>query len=421
MNGLAGKALTFLNDAQSYDGRCRNRMDSAGRWQDLPSTEDHWGRMVWALGTAAAHSEVGLVRRLATVQFERAAQTRSPHPRARAFAAIGAAELLSVAPGHTAARELLTGYVATLPDTAPDPEWPWPEPRLEYANAVLAEAMIAAGVALDDAALLDRGLDLLDWLLDLETRTVICRRRRSPGEAPATSVPDSTSSRSRWPAWPMRAPGGGRRRAAGLARGSADGGRVVRRRQRPGASHVGFRHRRRLRRSARRPGEPEPGRRVHPGGAVDDAAGAALLACPTMTSTRAGLATRSPQRLAADSRRVITRLFVPGLEGFELQESRANQVLQRILALSDDEVRDALHDIATRFAGRHRDLHATFGRHADELADRLDPDRRLTESRMMLLGATFTNEYAIEGRRCATRASSPTPIRQAHPREAFGS
>ncbi|BBX66619.1 glycosyltransferase [Mycolicibacterium psychrotolerans] len=170
VNGLAGKALTFLNDAQSYDGRCRNRMDSAGRWQDLPSTEDHWGRMVWALGTAAAHSEVGLVRRLATVQFERAAQTRSPHPRARAFAAIGAAELLSVAPGHTAARELLTGYVATLPDTAPDPEWPWPEPRLEYANAVLAEAMIAAGVALDDAALLDRGLDLLDWLLDLETR-----------------------------------------------------------------------------------------------------------------------------------------------------------------------------------------------------------------------------------------------------------
>ena len=56
MNGLAGKALGFLNDAQSYDGGCRNRMDSAGRWQDQPNTDDHWGRMVWALGTAAAHS-----------------------------------------------------------------------------------------------------------------------------------------------------------------------------------------------------------------------------------------------------------------------------------------------------------------------------------------------------------------------------
>lgn len=131
-----------------------------------------------------------------------------------------------------------------------------------------------------------------------------------------------------------------------------------------------------------------------------------------MTSTRAGLATRSRQRLAPDSRRVITQLFVPGLEGFELQESRANQVLQRILTLSDDEVRDALHDIATRFAGRHRDLHATFGRHADELADRLDPDRRLTESRMVLLGATFTNEYAIEG------AALCNPSIVAHPDQA---
>ena len=30
-----------------------------------------------------------------------------------------------------------------------------------------------------------------------------------------------------------------------------------------------------------------------------------------MTSVRAGLVTRSPQRLAADPSRVITRLFVP--------------------------------------------------------------------------------------------------------------
>ena len=31
VNGLAGKALTFLNEAQSYDGACRNRMDASGR------------------------------------------------------------------------------------------------------------------------------------------------------------------------------------------------------------------------------------------------------------------------------------------------------------------------------------------------------------------------------------------------------
>lgn len=116
-----------------------------------------------------------------------------------------------------------------------------------------------------------------------------------------------------------------------------------------------------------------------------------------MTSVRAQLVTRIPQRLAADPGRVITRLFVPGQEGFELQESRAGVVLRRILALTDDDVRSALDDVIVRFDGRHRDLAGTFRRHAGELADRLSPDVQLSDARMLLLGATFTCEYAIEG------------------------
>jgi predicted GH43/DUF377 family glycosyl hydrolase len=116
-----------------------------------------------------------------------------------------------------------------------------------------------------------------------------------------------------------------------------------------------------------------------------------------MTSVQAGLVTRSPQRLAADPSRVITRLFVPGQEGFEHQESRAGAVLRRILALDEDDVRASLDDVITRFDGRHRDLVGTFRRHARELADRLDPDRKLSDVRMLLLGATFTSEYAVEG------------------------
>lgn len=107
--------------------------------------------------------------------------------------------------------------------------------------------------------------------------------------------------------------------------------------------------------------------------------------------------TRSPQRVAADPGRVVTRLFVPGQEGFEHQESRAGTVLSRTLALSDDEVRETLQDVLDRFGDRHRDLIGTLRRHADELADRLDPNREINEERMLLLGATFTNEYAIEG------------------------
>ena len=169
VNGLAGIAVRFLNEAQSFSGTCRNRMDSAGRWIDGPSTGDHWGRCIWGLGTAAAHSDVSLVGRLAVIQLERAANARSTSPRAMAFAALGAAELLAVNPAHAEARKLMTDYAAMLPKPNGDPAWPWPEDRLAYANAVLPEAMIAAGVSLDDVTLQRRGLDLLGWLIDIET------------------------------------------------------------------------------------------------------------------------------------------------------------------------------------------------------------------------------------------------------------
>ena len=169
VNGLARVAVQFLNDAQSYAGPCRNRMDSKGRWVDEPSLGDWWGRCIWGLGTAAAHSDVGLVRRLAVIQFERATKVRSPWPRAMAFAALGAAELLSVDSGHGIARALLNDYADTVAKPNGDAAWPWPEPRLTYANAVLAEAMIAAGVALDNSTLLQQGLNLLGWLMEYET------------------------------------------------------------------------------------------------------------------------------------------------------------------------------------------------------------------------------------------------------------
>jgi predicted GH43/DUF377 family glycosyl hydrolase len=127
---------------------------------------------------------------------------------------------------------------------------------------------------------------------------------------------------------------------------------------------------------------------------------------------RTALATRSPLRVAADPRRVITQLFVPGQEGFELQESRSGVVLSRILALSDDDVQASLEDVVTRFDGRHRDLDGILRRHASELADRLNPDRTLADARKMLLGAAFTSEYAIEG------AALCNPSMVAHPDQA---
>ncbi|MDR3662212.1 MAG: glycosyltransferase [Mycobacterium sp.] len=169
LHALARLAVRFLNEAQSFAGGCRNRMDRNGHWTDDFAFQDCWGRCLWGLGTAAAHSDIGLVRSLSVVQFERAARGRSAWPRAMAFAALGAAELLSVEPGHVAARRLIADYATGVPARSADLDWPWPEARLTYANALLPEAMIAAGVALEDSTLSERGLDLLEWLIDCET------------------------------------------------------------------------------------------------------------------------------------------------------------------------------------------------------------------------------------------------------------
>lgn len=169
LNGVAGIALRFLGEAQTLTGACRNRMDSKGNWVDEPGLEDAWGRCLWGLGTAAAHSDVAWARQSAIMQFERGAQERSPWPRAMAFAALGAAEMLTFDPDNRAARLLIIDYAASVAEPNNDPAWPWPEPRLTYANAVLPEAMIAAGIVLEDGSLRERGLDLLSWLLGNET------------------------------------------------------------------------------------------------------------------------------------------------------------------------------------------------------------------------------------------------------------
>jgi predicted GH43/DUF377 family glycosyl hydrolase len=124
------------------------------------------------------------------------------------------------------------------------------------------------------------------------------------------------------------------------------------------------------------------------------------------------LVRRSAHRLDADPARVTIRLFVPGQEGFDHQDSRTASVLERILALDDDEVQASFDDVVRRFSGRHRDLVGTFYRHASQLADRLDPRYVLSDTRRLLIGAVFSSEYAIEG------AALCNPSMVAHPDQA---
>ena len=166
--GLGRSALEFVLGAQDIDGRCRNRMDLTGEWTDAATTQDCWGRGLWALGeTAVAHHDPS-VRRRALRAFERGARRRSPWSRSMAFAALGASAVLQHDPDDLVARTLLIDALRLI-GPVPAGNWAWPEPRLRYANAMLAEAVIAAGAALDRPADVDRGLAMLAWLLQLET------------------------------------------------------------------------------------------------------------------------------------------------------------------------------------------------------------------------------------------------------------
>ena len=212
-------------------------------------------------------TDVSLVRRLAVIQFERAAQGRSTSPRAMAFAALGAAELLAVDP--STARHASSS--PTMPLRSPHPM------ATALAVARAATHLRECGACRGDdrcrccarrPALRQRGLDLLGWLIEYET---------ADGHLSPTPVA-GRGAEDAGPARPAAHRGVHARRCV----------RTCRRRRRqsalarcspvppPGSrapttpdSHVGPRHRRRIRRSARRRGEPQPGRGVDAGCDLD--------------------------------------------------------------------------------------------------------------------------------------------------------
>lgn len=107
-------------------------------------------------------------------------------------------------------------------------------------------------------------------------------------------------------------------------------------------------------------------------------------------------ATRLPRRIAADASRIIARLFVPGHALPGQNEGRTSGVVDHILGLTEAEVADALAEVLRRFRGRHRDITETFRYNAERIGNRVDPLIELSDERWLLLGATFTHEYAVE-------------------------
>ncbi len=100
--------------------------------------------------------------------------------------------------------------------------------------------------------------------------------------------------------------------------------------------------------------------------------------------------TRLSEQLVPDSRRVITRLFLPG------GEDRIRSVLDRVLHLSDEEVEALFARVVLGFGARHRNIGSRFNEHFLAVSKYLDEAREISDDRRLLIGAYFTMEYAIE-------------------------
>ena len=165
----------FVQDAWDPGlGRFRNFMSFSRNWLESEGSDDSNGRGFWALGHTIAKSRGTQMRDWATALYDDVL----PHvqqmdsPRALAFSMLGAAERLSVQPGHQASLALLQEGGQTLGwllEQSRRPDWRWFEAMLGYDNPRLAQALLVAGEHLKNAHFTDIGLETLRWITKRQT------------------------------------------------------------------------------------------------------------------------------------------------------------------------------------------------------------------------------------------------------------
>lgn len=164
----------FLHHAfDTKTKRFHNFMSFDRRWLDDRGSEDCQGRALWALGIGVGRSPYRGFQMIAGQLFALAlpAFAEFTSPRAWAFGLLGIDEYLRRLSGDslvTHTREVLTSRLMELLKRTATPDWRWFEDELSYDNAKLAHALIVSGSATGQPAVLDRGLQALRWLTELQ-------------------------------------------------------------------------------------------------------------------------------------------------------------------------------------------------------------------------------------------------------------
>src|SRR5688572_10888085 len=105
---------------------------------------------------------------------------------------------------------------------------------------------------------------------------------------------------------------------------------------------------------------------------------------------------RTQHRLNPNPRRVLAKPYLPGEEILLSGPSRAQQLMDRIMAIPESEVVAHTAEVMLRFEHRHHDFTQTLRRHFALMKAYVADEGSLSDSRKLLIGAYFTHEYAVE-------------------------
>src|SRR5438046_25538 len=75
---------------------------------------------------------------------------------------------------------------------------------------------------------------------------------------------------------------------------------------------------------------------------------------------------------------------------------RVLKIIARVMTLPEAEVERRAQEVLREFADRHQRLRVFFLKRFEQLSGQLISDQHLSESRRLLLGACFTQEYSLE-------------------------
>lgn len=171
VNRLTCIYLSFIDYAYNPERRkFRNFMNYERQWLDREGSEDSIGRTAWALGYTAAYTNVCNFHYHSSYLFEKVlGQIDSlTHPRALSYAILGLTHHTNVHEEPAVIKKLVqsTKRLYAFFDQTIHNEWLWFDDKVSYANNRIPHALIFAGICLQDEQIIERGLKILDWLID---------------------------------------------------------------------------------------------------------------------------------------------------------------------------------------------------------------------------------------------------------------